>query len=235
VFRLIESRKERRRQVFRGATLFSVTAHTAVIIAVVAGTAMGDQAPPDEPSVTPPIYRIPLDPGPASPSTPPAVPSPATSPTTPQIVVPPIDIPTTIPTIGEPVPHDPIIGRPGDPSTGTPGPVTGSPFGGTRRDTTAAWAHEVDRPVSPIGKARVPRYPGVLQSARQEGSVVAFFVVDTLGRVEPSSFRAASTTHALFTESVRSAVLSMRFRPAEVAGKPVRQLVEQRFIFTLTP
>ena len=234
MFRLIESRKERRRQ--RGATLISVTAHTAVIIAVVAATATGEEKRPVEPPPQPPIYRIPVDPGPASPSTPPTAPStPLPSPSTPVITVPPIDIPTTIPTIGEPVLHDPVIGRPGDPSTATPGPSTGSPFGRTLRDTTADWAHQVDQPAAPLGRSRVPRYPGLLQSARQEGSVVAFFVVDTLGRVEPSSFRTASSTHTLFTESVRSAVLAMRFRPAEVAGHRVRQLVEQRFIFTLTP
>lgn len=232
MFRLIESRKERRRQ--RGATLFSVTAHTAVIIAVVAATATGEQPPPVEPPVPPTIYRIPVDPAPASPSTPPSGPAlPVPSPTT--ITVPPIDIPTELPPIDDPLPHDPVIGHSTDPSIGTPGPSTGSPFGGTRRDTTAAWAHQVDRPATPLGKSRVPRYPSLLQNVRQEGSVVAYFVVDTLGRVEPASFRAASSTHALFTESVRSAVLAMRFRPAEVAGHPVRQLVEQRFIFTLTP
>jgi TonB family protein len=232
VFRLIESRRERRRQFFRGATLFSVTAHTAVIVAVVAGTAMGDEAPSVEPPAAPPIY-IPVQPGPVSPSPSPVVAAP--SPSTPTIVVPPIEIPTTVPPIGDPVPHEPLIGRTGDPSTGNPGPLTGSPFGVPRRDTTAAVAHEVDRPAAPIGKSRAPRYPGLMQSARQEGSVVAFFVVDTLGRVEPASFRAASSTHTLFTESVRGAVLAMRFRPAEVGGHPVRQLVEQRFVFTLTP
>lgn len=234
MFRLIESRKERRRQ--RGATLFSVTAHTAVIIAVVVATATGEETQPPEPPSGAPIYRIPVDPPPVSPTTRPTGPSvPVPSPTAPTITLPPLEIPTTIPPIGEPVLHDPVIGRPGDPSTATPGPSTGSPFGRILRDTTAAWAHQVDQPAAPLGRSRVPRYPGLLQSARQEGSVVAFFVVDTLGRVEPSSFRAAASTHALFTESVRTAVLAMRFRPAEVAGQPVRQLVEQRFIFTLTP
>jgi TonB family protein len=233
VFRLIESRKERRRQ--RGATLFSVTAHTAVILALVAANASGKETATSEPTPKPPIY-IPVDPRPAAPDAPPVGPAtPAPSPTTPPITVPPIDIPTRIPPIGEPISVDPVIGRPSDPSTGTTGPALGTPFGRTIRDTTAAWAHEVDRPATPLGKSRVPRYPGLLQSARQEGSVVAFFVVDTMGRVEPASFRTASSTHTLFTESVRSAVLAMRFRPAEVAGHPVRQLVEQRFIFTLTP
>jgi TonB family protein len=231
MFRLIESRRERRRQ--RSATLFSVMAHAAIIVAAVAGTASGEAAPPDDPA-PPPIIHIPVDPGPASPSTP-TDPTPAPSPTAPVITVPPIDIPIGIPPIGDPVPHDPVIGTSREPSTGTPGPTTGSPFGRPVRDTTAAWAHQVDRPAAPLGKGRVPRYPGLLQGARQEGSVIAYFVVDTLGRVEPASFRAASSTHALFTESVRSAVLAMRFRPAEVAGRPVRQLVEQRFIFTLTP
>ena len=116
------------------------------------------------------------------------------------------------------------------------GPFTpGSPFGAPRGDSTAAWADQVDRPVALLGRSRVPRYPDVLQRSRQEGSVVALFVVDTLGAVEPNSFRTASSTHALFTESVRLVVLSMRFKPAEVAGRPVRQMVQQRFVFELTP
>jgi hypothetical protein len=37
-----------------------------------------------------------------------------------------------------------------------------------------------------------------------------------------------------FTESVRVALGETRFRPAQRAGKPVRQLVQQRFRFKLS-
>ena len=59
------------------------------------------------------------------------------------------------------------------------------------------------------------------------------FVVGTNGRVEPGSIKVLSTPHRLFSEAVRSALLETRFRPAEVGGRPVRQLVAQSFSFKL--
>jgi hypothetical protein len=38
-----------------------------------------------------------------------------------------------------------------------------------------------------------------------------------------------------FTESVRTALGGMRFRPAKRGGKAVRQLVSQRFRFQIQP
>jgi hypothetical protein len=38
-----------------------------------------------------------------------------------------------------------------------------------------------------------------------------------------------------FTQSVRNALVLMRFRPAQRAGHSVRQLVEQRFRFLIMP
>ena len=66
-----------------------------------------------------------------------------------------------------------------------------------------------------------------------EGVVQVTFVVGTNGRVEPSSIKVSSTPHRLFSEAVRSALLDMRFRPAEVGGRSVRQLVAQSFQFKL--
>lgn len=63
--------------------------------------------------------------------------------------------------------------------------------------------------------------------------MVAQFVVDTAGRVEPGSIEVTSTTNPLFAQSVRSALIAARFRPAEVRGAPVRQLVQQSFSFVL--
>jgi outer membrane biosynthesis protein TonB len=38
----------------------------------------------------------------------------------------------------------------------------------------------------------------------------------------------------LFDEAVRSALGRMRFAPAEIAGRKVRQLVEMPFVFALS-
>lgn len=228
MLRLIESRRTSRRP--RGAVLLSLVAHTLAIGAAVVGTATGEPAPePVRPTPTP-IY-FPLDPAPA-PSAPSAPARPVTDRPLVPVIVPPLDIPTTIPPVGDPLPaieelRDGV--RPasgGDPAH----PATGV---GTGPDTSVFIGDLVERPVRPLGPSRRPRYPDVLVRNQVTGSVLASFVVDTLGRVEPVSFRAESATHALFTESVRSAVLAMRFTPAEVGGRRVRQLVQQRFVFEL--
>jgi len=74
----------------------------------------------------------------------------------------------------------------------------------------------------------------MLRSANVEGEVLVQFVVDTTGRVENGSVKVLKTSHDLFTNSVRSALNSMRFYPAEIGGRKVKQLVQQPFNFTLT-
>jgi hypothetical protein len=43
----------------------------------------------------------------------------------------------------------------------------------------------------------------------------------------------SAATHPLFAEAVRQALLRSRHLPATLGDRPVRQLVEQRFAFTL--
>jgi TonB family protein len=77
-----------------------------------------------------------------------------------------------------------------------------------------------------------PKYPDELRAAKVEGQVLAQFVVDTTGHVEPATFRVLLSSHALFTQAVRDALPGMQFLPAEVGGRKVRQLVQQPFVFT---
>ena len=63
--------------------------------------------------------------------------------------------------------------------------------------------------------------------------VLATFVVDTTGRADPSSFKVLRATHQLFEKAVRDALPRMRFIPAEVGGKKVKQLVQQPFSFAI--
>jgi protein TonB len=51
--------------------------------------------------------------------------------------------------------------------------------------------------------------------------------------VERGTVRVVDATHPAFGEAARAAVAAMRFRPAEVGGRPVRQLVELPFEFRL--
>ena len=92
--------------------------------------------------------------------------------------------------------------------------------------------NQVER-TAEVTRAGSPRYPESLRSVNVEGEVVMQFIVGADGKVEPGSFDVKSSPHKLFTDAVRVALLSSRYRPAEVGGKPVRQLVEQTFRFAL--
>jgi protein TonB len=92
----------------------------------------------------------------------------------------------------------------------------------------------VEKAVAPRPGNPAPVYPAALRSAQLEGSVVARFVVDTTGRAEPESITFPEASHSQFADAVRQALLRSRYLPAVVGGRPVRQLVEQRFGFTLT-
>jgi len=92
---------------------------------------------------------------------------------------------------------------------------------------------QVERAAQPIPGAGSPRYPTALRSAGVSGEVLAQFVVGTDGRVDVSSFKAVRSSDAQFTQAVLDALPSMRFTAAEMGGKPVKQLIQQPFVFQL--
>ena len=89
-------------------------------------------------------------------------------------------------------------------------------------------------PVAPLPGGSQPRYPDILRQAGVEGEVLAQFVVDTSGRAEMNSYKVLKTTHELFGNAVKNALPGMRFIPAEVGGRKVRQLVQQPFTFAIS-
>ena len=78
-----------------------------------------------------------------------------------------------------------------------------------------------------------PVYPEILKHAGVTGEVIASMVVDTFGLVDPSTLRIIKSSHQLFTQSVESAIPSMRFTPARVGGRGVKQLVMLPFQFQI--
>jgi TonB family protein len=80
-----------------------------------------------------------------------------------------------------------------------------------------------------------PIYPPELIAKGVEGAVVTTFVIDTTGRADTTTIEVFQSSHPLFVESVRTAIPGMRFSPAMVQGRRVRQVVEQRFQFRITP
>jgi TonB family protein len=96
-------------------------------------------------------------------------------------------------------------------------------------------ALQVDEMVERFEGAAAPVYPPELIRRGVEGQVEATYVVDTTGGVDTATFEVLRSDDSLFTESVRTALGEMRFRPARRAGQPVRQLVAQRFRFKIAP
>ena len=92
---------------------------------------------------------------------------------------------------------------------------------------------QVEKPAGTAPGSPGPAYPDILRNGGVEGEVLAQFVVDTTGRVDVSTFRVLRSSHALFEQAVRSSLPRMRFLPAEVGGRKVKQLVQQPFVFNL--
>ena len=106
---------------------------------------------------------------------------------------------------------------------GTPQPVSDQPY----------FEFQVEKQVAAMPGNSPPRYPDMLRSANVEGEVLAQFVVDTTGRAEVNTFKVLKSSHDLFTNSVKSALANMKFYPAEVGGRKVKQLVQMPFVFSL--
>ena len=96
-------------------------------------------------------------------------------------------------------------------------------------------ASQVDNPVAYDANSAAPAYPDSLRRNGVEGQVTAQFVVDTSGHIDINSFVLLESTHGRFTESVRQALPRMLFRPAEINGYKIRQLVQIPFVFKISP
>jgi protein TonB len=229
---LLESQAKSSRRA--GGTAISIALHTAIIGGAIVATARATTAPREKPEVRPDvIYAAP----PVPRKMPPATSTSRTSTSAPVVPVvrpvfmAPISVPDHLPAIDytRPPADGMIFGR-GAPLVGPPpgnGGLGSSPDG-------VYTERLVEKVAAPQPGNPAPVYPAPLRSAQIEGTVVARFVVDTSGRAEPNSITFAESTHAQFSEAVRQALLRSRYLPATIAGHPVRQLVEQRFAFTLT-
>ncbi len=101
------------------------------------------------------------------------------------------------------------------------------------REDNTYFEFQVEKPVMQAPNSPTPAYPDILRQAGVEGEALVSFVVDTTGRADVSSFKVIRTTHELFATSVKNALPRMRFIPAEVGDKKVRQLVQQPFSFAI--
>jgi protein TonB len=149
-----------------------------------------------------------------------------------QVLAAPVNIPDVIPEIDlskKLTNEDDFSGK------GVAGGVASGVVGGTApvNQDQAYFDFQVEKPVAPIPGSGTPSYPDILRSSSVEGQVLAQFTVDTTGRVEIASFTVINSTHDLFTAAVRNALPRMRFLPAEIGGRKVKQRVQQPFQFNL--
>jgi protein TonB len=227
---LLESQPSPNRRT--GGTIISIAVHTGVIALAVAATARATAIRlPGERINPPPLYVVPPTPqhheslaprGNAGTTLIVIVDK--------KVLIPPIDVPKYIPVPDHSRP-------PVDAGDFSHGPITLG--GGGRGPSLTSGRDSVYTPtaVEKAAAARpdnpAPVYPSALRAASVEGSVIARFVVDTLGRAEPASIGFPAATHEQFADAVRQALLRSRYLPAMIGGRPVRQLVEQKFEFTL--
>ena len=93
---------------------------------------------------------------------------------------------------------------------------------------------QVEKQVAFVAGSAAPRYPDELRKRHVEGEVLAQFVVDATGRPDASTFKVLKSSDELFASAVRSALGGMRFKPAEVGGRAVKQVVQMPFVFSLS-
>ena len=122
----------------------------------------------------------------------------------------------------------------------SPQPMGGKPVAtqstpGVRPSMTPAkgvyFEYQVEQPVMAAPGSPAPRYPDILKAAGVSGEVIASFVVDTTGLADVGSLKVIRSSHQLFVNSIVAAMPNMRFTPAMVGGRKVKQLVMEPFVF----
>lgn len=114
--------------------------------------------------------------------------------------------------------------------------VTQSPQGATAATPDSVYSVlSVDESATRVEGSGAPVYPPALLERHVEGSVSARYVIDSTGHTEPSSLEILAATDPGFVQAVRDALPLMRFSAGTAGGHHVRQLVEQNFVFHITP
>jgi TonB family protein len=93
---------------------------------------------------------------------------------------------------------------------------------------------QVEKQAAFVAGSVAPRYPDALRKRHVEGEVLAQFVVDNNGLPEASTFKVLRSSDELFVSAVRSVLGGLRFTPAEVGGRAVKQVVQMPFVFSLS-
>jgi hypothetical protein len=92
---------------------------------------------------------------------------------------------------------------------------------------------EVDSAATRYAWSAAPVYPQAMLDAKKEGYVKAQWVVDESGYADTTTFTLLDYTANEFAKAVREALPFMRFSPAKMGDKVVKQMVMQEFTFKI--
>jgi TonB family protein len=98
---------------------------------------------------------------------------------------------------------------------------------------TVSACGQIEKQARQLDHTRLPAYPRSLQREGVTGHVILQFVVETSGRVDPRTIQLISATDLRLAYACWQALPAMRFAPAELDGKKVRELVTLPFDFSL--
>ena len=228
---LIESKRKREKRL--GGTAFSVVLHAGLIALAVAVTAnAGTRAIKEHREQDVKFVEVKKPPPPPEPPKPPP-PNVVVKPPPPkgfQVLTAPIKIPDKIPDVDL---TKAVTNEADFSGKGVEGGIAKGVVGGKGKvdEGQTYFSFQVEKQAMARPGNPTPVYPSMLESGGVTGEVLVTFVVDTAGRMEPSSFKVLKSTNDLFTQSVKRALEQSRFYPAEVGGHPVRQLVQEPFRF----
>lgn len=224
---LLES-KSRRARSLKG-TVASVVTHTTLVAAALYGTAQARAHPITTSETVRTVYFPPV-PNHAV-AIRPATPAPPHSANRRPLIFVDPHVDVKLP----PMDITGIVSRSGDFTLG-PSTITELSNGGEKGPGSNGEpfrADQVEKQVTLVPGSPAPRYPELLRSSGVEGQVMAEFVVDEQGMAVERSLRFVRSDNALFQEAVRVALRRIRFIPAEVGGRKVKQLVQMPFLFRL--
>lgn len=234
---LIESKRQKQRSL--GSSIFSLVFHSALIMGAVYATAHATQEAekPKQEKIDFVEMKKDEPPPPKDEPPPPPPPDVTVAPPPPkgfQVLTAPIDIPDVLPDIDL---TKKVTNEADFSGKGVAGGIAKGVEGGKAvpvAENQTYFEFQVEKPVVQAPGSTGPRYPDILRSAGVEGEVLAQFVVDTTGKAERGSLKILKTSHELFAQAVQNALPNMKFIPAEVGGRRVKQLVQQPFTFQIS-
>jgi protein TonB len=230
---LLESKRKKQRSA--GGAFFSFVVHTVAIgLAVVATANAGMKTLDNDTQEEVKFVKVEKEPPP--PEKPPPPPDAVVAPPPPkgfQILAAPVVIPNVLPDIdlSKKMTDEADFSGKGVAGGTSTGVVGGVPKPITTDATYYEFQVEKQAAVAPNNPA--PDYPEMLKQAMVQGEVQVQFVIDTTGRADMSTLKILKSTHDQFTKAVRDVLPKMRFLPAEVGGRKVKQFVQLPFTFNI--